>query len=226
VKTFPVVLEIGTKRIFASAGDWPGWTRSGRTEEAALQSLLDYGVRYQRAIRSAKLDLQVPADISNLVVVERLTGTTTTDFGAPDVASTADSKLVDEASLLRLTGILNACWDSLGTVVQSAAGQTLRKGPRGGGRELLEIFRHVVEAHYSYLPRINGSSRHDEALDVRATLKAVKSATKDALANSLASDAPKTGPRGGKRWPPRYFFSRAAWHILDHVWEIEDRLKA
>jgi hypothetical protein len=34
---------------------------------------------------------------------------------------------------------------------------------------------------------------------------------------------PKQGPRGGKLWQPRYFVRRSAWHILDHVWEIEDR---
>ena len=32
------------------------------------------------------------------------------------------------------------------------------------------------------------------------------------------------GPRGGKRWSPRYFVRRDAWHVLDHLWEIEDRL--
>ena len=32
------------------------------------------------------------------------------------------------------------------------------------------------------------------------------------------------GPRGGKRWSPRYFVRREAWHVLDHIWEIEDRL--
>jgi hypothetical protein len=32
------------------------------------------------------------------------------------------------------------------------------------------------------------------------------------------------GPRGGLRWTPRYFVRRAAWHVLDHAWEIEDRL--
>ena len=32
VKTLPVVLEVGTKKVFASAVDWPGWSRSGRTE--------------------------------------------------------------------------------------------------------------------------------------------------------------------------------------------------
>jgi hypothetical protein len=26
------------------------------------------------------------------------------------------------------------------------------------------------------------------------------------------------------RWPPRYVVRRAAWHVLDHAWEIEDRI--
>jgi hypothetical protein len=25
-------------------------------------------------------------------------------------------------------------------------------------------------------------------------------------------------------WSPRYFARRAAWHVLDHAWEIEDRV--
>jgi hypothetical protein len=32
-----VVLEIGKKRTFAVALDWPGWTRRGRDEESALR---------------------------------------------------------------------------------------------------------------------------------------------------------------------------------------------
>ena len=31
------------------------------------------------------------------------------------------------------------------------------------------------------------------------------------------------GPMGGKKWPPRYAARRLAWHVLDHLWEIEDR---
>lgn len=34
----------------------------------------------------------------------------------------------------------------------------------------------------------------------------------------------QVGPRGGKRWKPRYYVRRSAWHILDHAWEIEDRV--
>lgn len=25
------------------------------------------------------------------------------------------------------------------------------------------------------------------------------------------------------RWPVRYYVRRAAWHVLDHAWEIEDK---
>ena len=40
------------------------------------------------------------------------------------------------------------------------------------------------------------------------------------------SDGIPAGPRGGKRWSARYFVRRAAWHVLDHAWEIEDRSSA
>ncbi len=26
-----------------------------------------------------------------------------------------------------------------------------------------------------------------------------------------------------KGWPPRYAARRMAWHVLDHLWEIEDK---
>src|SRR5947199_32655 len=42
----PVHLEVGTKRVFATTVDWPGWCRSGRTEEDALEALAVYFPRY------------------------------------------------------------------------------------------------------------------------------------------------------------------------------------
>ncbi len=41
-----VAVETGTKRVFARALDWPGWSRSGRTEEAALEALAGAAARY------------------------------------------------------------------------------------------------------------------------------------------------------------------------------------
>ena len=78
-----IYFETGKKRTFASAQDWPGWSRSGRDEVAALQALYDYGPRYERVLRAGQLAFQAPADPSVFVVVERLEGSATTDFGAP-----------------------------------------------------------------------------------------------------------------------------------------------
>src|SRR5690349_9971305 len=41
-----VYLEVGKKRVFACAADWPGWCRSGRDEEQALEALTTSASRY------------------------------------------------------------------------------------------------------------------------------------------------------------------------------------
>ena len=46
----------------------------------------------------------------------------------------------------------------------------------------------------------------------------------ETLAASAHGEIAKRGPRGGKRWLPRYFVRRVAWHVLDHMWELEDRV--
>ena len=55
-----VVLEVGAKRVFARAVDWPGWCRSGRTEEAAVEALA--AVRDRYAPVAAAAGLRAPAD--------------------------------------------------------------------------------------------------------------------------------------------------------------------
>ena len=42
----PVYLEIGSKKVFACAVEWPGWSMHGPDEAAALQALLDFGPRF------------------------------------------------------------------------------------------------------------------------------------------------------------------------------------
>ncbi|MCQ3980463.1 MAG: hypothetical protein DPW09_44200, partial [Anaerolineae bacterium] len=88
-------LEIGQKRTFAGAIDWPGWCRSGRDEAAALQALLDSGPRFGRVLHVAGIEFQTPAAVAEFAVIERLEGNTTTDFGAPDLAPSSDAQPVD-----------------------------------------------------------------------------------------------------------------------------------
>ena len=89
-----VYLEIGNKRTFASALNWPGWCRSGRDQRSALQALFDYGPRYARVLRPARLGFHTPIDISAFAVIERLKGNAATDFGAPNIAPASDTKPV------------------------------------------------------------------------------------------------------------------------------------
>jgi hypothetical protein len=218
-----VYVELGQKLAFAGALDWPGWTRSGRGEAAALQALCAYGPRYGRVLGAAGIDFRAPANVSELAVSERLEGNASTDFGAPAIAPSGDVWPVDAAELRRLQNILMACCQAFDRAVEAARAKELRKGPRGGGRELAAIVRHVLGADAAYLNRIGWKDKPGEDEDAGAELGRIREVMLEALAAAARAELPARGPRGGARWTPRYFARRVAWHMLDHAWEIEDR---
>lgn len=221
-----VYLEIGKKRTLAGALDWPGWCRGGRDEESALQALIEYGPRYEQVLHATSLRFHAPEDASTLTVIERVEGNTTTDFGAPDVPPSSDAAPPDDLELRRLQKILQACWQALDATRETARGKELRKGPRGGGRDLDNITRHVLGAEASYLSRLGGKLPNpgDAEDATESALKQRRHIILDTLEAAAHGEIPPQGPRGGARWTPRFFVRRAAWHILDHVWEIEDRI--
>jgi hypothetical protein len=219
-----VYLELGKKRAFAGALDWPGWCRSGRDEPSALHALLAAGPRYAHVLHATGLAFHAPADASAFTVVERLTGTTTTDFGAPDVAPSQDTQPFDDAALQRFRTLLQACWQAFDAAVGAATGQELRTGPRGGGRDLDGIARHVLGADHAYLARLAWKRQQHDGEDLSAELGRTREAVLNALAAAARGEVPARGPRGGVIWSPRYFVRRVAWHVLDHAWEIEDRI--
>src|SRR6188472_2425475 len=101
-----VYLEIGASRTFATALEWPGWSRGGRDEASALQALIDYGPRYAKVLQRARLGFRAPSATSNLIVVERLKGNTTTDFGAPNLTFSRDAEPLSPAELQRYEAVL------------------------------------------------------------------------------------------------------------------------
>jgi hypothetical protein len=218
-----VYLEIGQTRTFAVALDWPGWCRSGRDEAAALQALCDYGPRYARALQRTQLRFRAPSEASALVVVERLTGNATTNFGAPNLALLRDTKPIDPTELQRWHVVLQACWRTFDAAVRAASGQTLSKGPRGGGRALTKIMEHVRDVDASYLTSLGGKLKPSDADEPSQALAHIRDAILATLSAAARGEVPAHGPRGGVRWTPRYFVRRLAWHELDHAWEIEDR---
>lgn len=141
-----VYVEIGKKRTFAGAIDWPGWSRSGPDEGSALQALLDYGPRYAQVLHAAQIEFQAPTDVSTFVVIERHEGNATTDFGAPDITPVSDLRPVGPAELQSFQTLLKAYWQAFDAAVQRVTGKELRKGPRGGGRDLEGMVRHVLGA--------------------------------------------------------------------------------
>jgi hypothetical protein len=219
-----VYLEAGTKRTFAAAKDWPGWCRSGRDEASALAALVSFGPRYAQVLRTARLGFRAPADVTTLSVSTRLKGNATTDFGAPGMALPSDADAITDAELRRLGVILGACWRSFDKAVKAARGRTLRKGLRGGGRDLKEMVQHVLEAQAAYMRALGSRYQPSEKGSAPDEIGRIRRAVLDELAGTALAKRPTKGPRGGVRWSPRYFARRSAWHILDHAWEIEDRI--
>jgi len=218
-----VYVERGKKRTFAGATEWPGWCRSGRDEEAALAGLCAYGIRYQRVMATTHLEFQVPGDISDLVVIERLQGSSTTDFGAPGAVPSGDARALDPEEVLCLQEILQACWHFFDLAVDNARGHELQKGPRGGGRDLDAMIQHVIDADVAYLRRVGVKFTSHMGEEMSQTLHRLRQVVHSAVVTTTADDAPGLGPQGGVRWLRRYFVRRIAWHSLDHAWEIEDR---
>jgi hypothetical protein len=213
-------LEVGAKRVFAGALDWPGWCRSARHEEDALEALLAYGPRFATVLKASGVRFTPPAKASTLQVVERLKGDATTDFGAPSIAPKADGREIDRRWLTRQEKILRASWKAFDRAAEHVDGP-LAKGPRGGGREVNAIVAHVVGAEASYARMIGAKAPEIDGADIGAA-REERAIVLEALERAVTDGIP-AGPRGGKRWSAPYFVRRAAWHVLDHAWEIEDR---
>jgi hypothetical protein len=163
-----------------------------------------------------------PKEAGRLVVVERLPGTVTTDFGAPGVPPTVDrQRSCDPRERARFEKILRAGWRAFDEAVRSARGKALATGPRGGGRALEAIVAHVIGADAGYLAAVGWKA--PKAGRRAEQLAATREAILAALAASAAGEIPARGPRGGARWTARYFVRRVAWHVMAHVGEIERR---
>jgi hypothetical protein len=204
-----VFIEAGKRRVFASALDWPGWARRGKTEDEALASLADYYERYAPIVARA----QLAAPSGALVISERHDGLArNVDFGALGEMAPSETEPLAAADGARLATLLAAAWAAFDEAA-AAAPAVLRKGPRGGGRDTAQIVDHVVGAESMYARKM-GLEKARPGDDQAA---AIRQATLAALRDPAGLVTP---PRG---WPPRTAARRLAWHVLDHLWEIEDK---
>jgi hypothetical protein len=209
-----VVLEIASKKSFASAIDWPGWSRPAKTPEASLQALADNASRYAVVVERAGLS---PIDVMDPAfdVIETVPGTATTEFGAPDVPVAHESGPMSEAECERHIALLRTAWDVFDETAQRVS-EELQKGPRGGGRNRSKIVEHVFESERAYVRNLGVKT----AKGVMFTPEGLAT-HRDAVLYAIREHNERGEPT--RKWPLRYFIRRATWHVLDHAWEMEDK---
>jgi hypothetical protein len=207
-----IYLELSGKKAIAWSLEWPGWCRIRTSEAAAVQALIETEARYLLIAQRAGLTF-APGD---LVVVERLAGDANTAWGVPSVLAPTETKPINAATAQCRVALLSASWDLLEEAVATSP-QELRKGPRGGGRDRDEIWHHVIEAERAYARKIGVRHPPFEAND-KSALKAMR----EEIAAVLSQ--PSNGePLVAGGWNASYAVRRIAWHVVDHLWEIEDR---
>jgi hypothetical protein len=208
-----VYLEVGDKRVFACAIDWPGWCRAGKDEQQALDALAAYADRYAPVAEAAGVKFPATAG-KNLNVVERVKGSGSTDFGVPGVILERDSKHLTPAQAKRLSALVEAAWEVFDGVVDKAP-SALRKGPRGGGRDRDKIVDHILGAESGYSRQIGPRLEQPTRDDAKAVAK-----NRAELLEAIRHPQPNV------KWPSAYAARRIAWHVLDHAWEIQDRAES
>ena len=222
--TIRAYVETGRRKTFAGAIDWPGWCRIGQDENSALLALYEISPRYGAVLQAAQIDFQVPPDQSAFSIVERLEGNATTDFGAPNISPASDDLPVSKDEFLRLQALIMACWQAFDSAVIAASYRDLRRGPRGGGRDLAGILDHLVASDVSDLERLAWKFRLQTPEAPLQELGRLRQVILNALERAALGEIPEQGLRSSVIWTPRHFVRNLAWHTLDHAWEIEDRL--
>jgi hypothetical protein len=210
--TIAVSVEAAPKKAFATAVDWPGWSRSGKTEELAVAALAEYAPRYAVVAKEAG----VPFAPDDYEVVERTGGGSGTEFGVPSSITELDGRPVDAKEAKRQALLVEAAWTVFARVAAGAPAE-LRKGPRGGGRDRDKMIGHVAESDAYYAREVGITGKRPDPTDAPA----IEAMRADML--EILRQPTDGSPLAERTWTARYAARRIAWHALDHAWEMEDR---
>ena len=215
-----IYLELGKKKTAACAVEHLGYFRVAKTEEEVLESLLAYGERYAKLMQAGGIDFSAPTSLADFNIVRKYEGNSTTDFGSPGIIPDEDQRPISAADATAYEKLLRTCWDVFDKTIAAAEGKELRTGPRGGGRDLQKIIAHVRDSNLAYL----GKQGQKVPKQLREDRGAIRIAILETLTIALEGGIPEAGPRGGAMWPTPYFVRSVVGHVVDHIWEIEDRV--
>jgi hypothetical protein len=213
-----VMIELGRKKpvAVAVAFDWPGWERSGKSEDDALRVLDTYRGRYAKVAELAGVAEEF-SGIGEQVVVEHVEGIGMTDFyGLSMKAAGPEHEPMSDAACERKIALLRACWTYFDDVASRVSGE-LRKGPRGGGRDRDRIIQHVNNVETGDFALKVGVVTPTEAWRDPGALQTYRDAFRAAIRDYNARDA------AARNWTVQFVLRHSAYHVLDHAWEMEDR---
>lgn len=213
-----VTLEIGLKgkKIVAVAPDWPGLERGAKAEDAAMARLQSYLPRYAPVATLAGMEGAF-AGVTALEVVERYTGTGSTDFwGISFAFSSVDQQPLSSEELERELTLMQAGWAFFDTV-RGRVSAEMQKGPRGGGRDRDHIVRHTLGVEMDWAKGLGLNILDSANLTDEKLLSAHREAYCEAIRAFHAEG------KMARKWPLRYLIRHTAYHTLDHAWEMEDK---
>jgi hypothetical protein len=206
------------KRWVAIAGDWPGLERNGKSEDEAVVKLVSYLPRYALVADRAGLgnDLRRETDPQ---VVARHTGTGSTDFwGISFAPSDEDRAGVTDKAFERKIALLRAAWAEFDDTAASVS-EELALGPRGGGRPRYRVIRHVLRTEgEDFAKRVKVPADFDDDSNNNPAYRALH---RDRFVNAMRDWRKEGKPLGN--WTVLYLLRHAAYHVLDHTWEMQDR---
>ncbi len=214
------VIEHGTKdkRSVAFSLDWPGWNRGAKSAELALATLESYRDRYRPIAELAGMAQEFDA-AGPLEVVEDRVGTGSTDFwGISFSPSSTEHGQLALAELERKLALLQACWAFFDEVVARVSPE-MRKGPRGGGRDRNRIFRHTVRTESEDFAKQVGIRNTEESALTPDGLLQHRETYLAAIRAYNAGEVEKKM----RSWTLPFLIRHAAFHTLDHAWEMEDK---
>ena len=203
-----IYLETGAKKVFAVSLRWPGWARSGKNEEAAVEAFTEYAPRY--AIVAEAAGQRFPARVTPIEVVERVAGNATTNNDTNTKDKPGDDEPFTPAEAERQIALMTAAWRVFDEA-SAAAPEELRKGPRGGGRDRDKMIGHLLDAEAAYARKL-GVKHKPPAVGDSAAIGALREEIAEAVRGNRSNG-----------WTAKYAVRRITWHVLDHLWEMQDR---
>ena len=216
----PIYLETSASWSYAVAIEWPGWARHAKGTADPIEALLGCGDRYGAALAAAGIEFTTP---SELEVTDDFEGDSGTEWGVLSIVTQADHRTLDPAEAQRQVAILHAGWQAFDRAVAGAEGHELRKGPRGGGRDVPRIIDHCLKANQVYLSKLGARKPKVPSDDWHEIETAMRDRAVETFFDRAEGRPVREPSRTRELWPPRWFVRYAAWHALVHAWDIEDR---